>query len=225
MPSRKRKAVPLAPKPPVMRSRKKARQITTLFHKLTRERDIALAQKNFAEVRRLDCKLEEMGGREEYQRASQLSTSFHSTSKWVLGSLVKFGWIHGIAEEVEKQEMGKKHHKIRRRPTRLLEVGAINTELLDCAEQMEELRDQAEGKATAKRKYNLIVRAIDIHSMAERIEEQDFLTLPFASSNLAERYDVIVCSMVLNCVTTPSDRGKMCAKLYHHLRPGGTLQV
>jgi hypothetical protein len=27
--------------------------------------------------------------------------------------------------------------------------------------------------------------------------------------------------MVLNCVTTPQDRGKMLCRLYHHLRPGG----
>ncbi|CAJ1930265.1 unnamed protein product [Cylindrotheca closterium] len=226
MPNRKRKPIPLAPKPAIMRSRKKARQVTTLFHKLTRERDHALAQKNTAEVTRLDRQLEEMGGREEYQRASQLSTSFHSTSKWVIGGLARFGWLHGIpvVETTKKdgdegpQKVGKKGKK-RRRPTRLLEVGAINAELLDAAEQ----KEVADGNAVAKPKYNLSVRAIDIHSMDKRIEEQDFLKIPFASSVTEERYDVIVCSMVLNCVTTPMDRGKMCARLYHHLRPGGRL--
>lgn len=203
-----------------MKSRKKARQITTLFHKLTRERDSALAQNNVAEVKRLERQLEEMGGREEYQRASQLSTSFHSTSKWVLGGLARFGWLHGIPLANEGEQKVGKGQKKRLRPTRLLEVGAINTELLDSAEQMEELHAQGGGNATTKRKYNLSVRAIDIHSMGERIEEQDFLTMPFVSSDLAERYDVIVCSMVLNCVTSPMDRGKMLAKLHHQLRPG-----
>lgn len=229
MPNRKRKPVPLAPKPPVMKSRKKARKVTTLFHKLTRERDEALAKQDATEVKRLDRQLEEMGGREEYQRASQLSTSFHSTSKWVLGGLARYGWLHGIpiVETTEKcgdegeQRVGKKRK--RRRPTRLLEVGAINTELLDAAGQKKASRDQAHGKTTPNRKHTLNVRAIDIHSMEERIEEQDFLTIPFSSSNVEERYDVIVCSMVLNCVTTPMDRGKMCARLYHHLRPGGKL--
>jgi len=221
MPNRKRKPIPLAPKPPVMKSRKKARQVTTKFHKLTRALTLA---KDVAEVKRLNLQLEEMGGREEYQRASQLSTSFHSTSKWVLGGLARFGWLHGIplADKGFQTEAGTKPKK-RRRPTRLLEVGAINTELLDSADQLQESRDQADGKTMTKRKYNLRVRAIDIHSMEERIEEQDFLTLPFTSSNVTERYDVIVCSMVLNCVTNPMDRGKMCAKLYHHLRPGGKL--
>ena len=58
--------------------------------------------------------------------------------------------------------------------------------------------------------------------MEERIEEADFLKLPIDSPNdPSKRYDVIVCSMVLNCVTTPVDRGKMLALLYHQLRPGG----
>lgn len=210
---RKKRPIALAPKPGAMKSRKKARQVTTLFHKLTKERDIALSQNEEAKVQQVDQQLKDMGGREEYQRASQLSTSFHSTSKWILGSLARNGWLYGVSLNSEKKE------KKSRRTTRLLEVGAINTELLDAA--AETVKDTATNKV--KRKYNLHVRAIDIHAMEERIEEHDFLTLPYSSSVVAERYDVVVCSMVLNCVTTPQDRGKMCAKLFHHLRPGGKL--
>jgi hypothetical protein len=178
-----------------------------------------------------------MGGREEYQRASQLSTSFHSTSKWVLGNLASRGWLYGIPTVVgndEKEEgattskmrKSRKKQQRQRRPTRLLEVGAINTELLEAACRTERKRDgsstvEEEEEEEEVPKYRLDVRAIDIHSMEERIEEADFLTLPFTSSDPSERYDVIVCSMVLNCVTTPSDRGKMLARLHHHLRPGG----
>ena len=164
-------------------------------------------------VKKCDKELEEMGGREEYQRASQLSTSFHSTSKWVLGSLSRLGWLHGIPLDLKKKQ---------RRPTRLLEVGAINTELLDAAAERKSVTT-CSGEMEEIPKYRLDVRAIDIHSMEKRIEEADFLTMRFTSSDASQRYDVIVCSMVLNCVTTAEDRGKMLARLYHHLRPGGRL--
>jgi 25S rRNA (adenine2142-N1)-methyltransferase len=95
-----------------------------------------------------------------------------------------------------------------------LEVGAINTELLDAA---------AETTAGGEAKYHLDVRAIDLSAMEERIEEADFLLLPFSSSDVLERYDSIVCSMVINCVPTPADRGKMMCRLFQHLRPGGLL--
>lgn len=214
----RKRPLPLAPKPTVMKSRKKARKITTLFHKLQKERDAALEKKDQKEISKIDKLLEDMGGREEYQRASQLSTSFHSTSKWVLGSLARRGWLYGIPLDCKTDDT-KDKKKRKRRTTRLLEVGAINTELLDASE---EATSSSEG-TNKKKKYNLHVRAIDIHSMEKRIEEIDFLKLPYSSPDLEERYDVIVCSMVLNCVTTPQDRGRMMAKLYHHLRPNGLL--
>ena len=165
-------------------------------------------------MKSIDKQLDEMGGREEYQRASQLSTSFFSTSKWVLGSLSRRGWLHGISLPGESKK--------KRRETRLLEVGAINTELLDAADEKYEWTTPS-GEIQTRSKYRLNVRAIDIHSMEERIEEIDFLELPFTSENPNERYDVIVCSMVLNCVTSSEKRGIMLARLYHHIRPGGLL--
>jgi len=88
-------------------------------------------------------------------------------------------------------------------------VGAINTELLDAARSVD-------------KPCKLSVRAIDLHSMHEGIEEADFLKLA-AVPNPDDRYDVIVCSMVLNCVTTAADRGEMLARLFHFLRPGGLV--
>ena len=217
----RKKAIPLVQHPP-MKSRKKARKVTTLFHKLTRDRDLAMERGDTEQVQKCDQLLEQMGGRIEYQRASQLSTQFHSTSKWVLGQLAKRGWLYGICSRQEPAMDHEERDEKRRprRPTRLLEVGAINTELLDAAM---EKRDMADGKGTAVLKYKLDVRAIDIHAMNERIEEANFLTLPFRHEHVDERYDVIVCSMVLNCVTTPNERGKMLARLFHHLRPSGLL--
>jgi 25S rRNA (adenine2142-N1)-methyltransferase len=216
-----------------------------MFHKLTRERDLALKEGDSKKVKSCEKSLEEMGGRAEYQRASQLSTSFHSTSKWVLGHLANNGWLYGIktspkaakaeSETASRGELtpkdGHGRKRIPRRTTRILEVGAINTELLDAAgmaasalfeRKKGETKSPQSSESSERTKNSIHVRAIDIHSMEERIEEADFLQLPLISpDDPTKRYDVIVCSMVLNCVTTPVDRGKMLAKLYHHLRPGG----
>jgi len=200
-----------------MKSRKRARQVTTQFHTLTHQRAQAVLQKDSLKIQQIDQELHAMGGRNEYQRASQLSTSFHSTSKWVLGHLARLGWLHGIKSQTQQEENStdsSPQSTRRRRRTRILEVGAINTELLDAA---------AETTPTGEAKHCIDVRAIDLHSMEERIEEADFLSLPFTSTSVSERYDAIVCSMVINCVPTPTDRGKMIVKLFQHLRPGGLL--
>jgi 25S rRNA (adenine2142-N1)-methyltransferase len=217
------KPAPLAPPP--LKSRKKARKVTTLFHKYTRERDSAQEQGNASTVERLDRLIQDMGGRQEYQRASQVSTSFHSTSKWVLGVLSRNGWLHGIMPEVDTETdtepnmLAKtKKNKRPRRTTLCLEVGAINTELLDAASCTVPDKE-TESKV---KKYRLHVRAIDIHSMHPGIEEADFLKIPLETSHA---YDCIVCSMVLNCVTTPEQRGNMLTRLYHFLRPGGLAFV
>jgi 25S rRNA (adenine2142-N1)-methyltransferase len=216
----KKPILPLAP-PPHSQSRKKARQVTTLFHKYTRQREHAVS--NGQDTAAIDAAIEEMGGRREYQRASQVSTAFHSTSKWVLGCLAQNGWLHGIVvdeptdsvQSCDQSNNANSRRKRQRRLTRLLEVGAINTELLDAAAATKE-------SSNSEKKYRLHVRAIDLHSMHRFIEEADFLTLP-VNRNLDERYDVIVCSMVLNCVAMPADRGEMMARLYHFLRPGGKV--
>jgi 25S rRNA (adenine2142-N1)-methyltransferase len=220
--NRKRgKSAPLAP-PPMMRSRKKARKVTTLFHKYTRERDTAQEQGKAVDVERLDRLIEEMGGRTEYQRASQVSTSFHSTSKWVLGVLSRNGWLHGIVTETKSESEPKLTNKKRpRRNTLCLEVGAINTELLDAAACT--VPEKETGIKV--KKYRLHVNAVDIHSMHPGIEEADFLTIPIPSQKPEKRYDCIVCSMVLNCVTSPEKRGNMLARLYHFLRPCGLAFV
>lgn len=240
--NKKRKAVPLAPPPAISQSRKRARQVTTLFHKYTRQRDAAT---NVKEVQQIDTLIAQMGGRREYQRASQISTSFHSTSKWVLGCLSRNGWLHGIfvANVDDKEEefstvartgssssdASKKRRRPERRPTRLLEVGAINTELLDAAAATATTVGEVASNSIIeadKKKYRMNVRSIDLHSMNEGIEEADFLQqFPVNSKNVHDRYDVIVCSMVLNCVTTPAARGEMISRLHHFLRPGGLVYL
>ena len=179
-----------------MKSRKRARQVTTLFHKYTREKDLAVRKGADATIlKEWDDKIEAIGGRKTYQEASQLSTSFHSTSKWVLGYLQRKGWLYGIpivgkddpensaavgsdetdpthtntSKKTTKQPTSKK--KRQRRDTRLLEIGAINTELLDASERTVEDVGSSSDKTTTSasqpegstKKYRLQVRAIDLH--------------------------------------------------------------
>jgi 25S rRNA (adenine2142-N1)-methyltransferase len=60
------------------------------------------------------------------------------------------------------------------------------------------------------------VRAIDLRSCHPRIEQADFFDLEPAGD-----FDAVVCSMVINCVTTPEARGDMLLRLLRHARPGG----
>jgi len=76
----------------------------------------------------------------------------------------------------------------------VLEVGAINIQLQQCSW--------------------LRVRAIDLHSQHPNIETCDFFAIPPAAG-----YDVVVCSMVVNCVPDAPRRGEMLVRLRAHLVP------
>ena len=245
--------------------------MTTQFHKFTQERDAAVARARagglspdqielLEEVKKWDAKISEIGGREEYQKASQLNTELFSTSKWVLGILGRWGWLDGLkttpapdtscdgtrsnALKHDSQKK-RKEDKTPRRDVQLLEVGAINTQLLDAAARTRMIsntngtgrssRGGNDGFAAPKseRVYRLDVKAIDIRSTDPRILQMDFFELPVPESDPNNQtistihsdhhpfYDVIVNSMVINCVTTAAKRGKMLTLLYQHLRPGG----
>ena len=88
----------------------------------------------------------------------------------------------------------------------VLEVGAINTQLLLTPD--------------------LRVRAVDLHSSHPSIERSDFFSLPHggpadARTGACTPYDVVVCSMVLNCVPDPNRRFEMLVGLRSQLRVGG----
>ena len=136
-----------------------------------------------------------MGGAEAYQRASALNTALNPTSKWVKRALAA--------------------RKLGHTP-RVLEIGAINTQLLETKE--------------------LLVRAIDLHSSEPRIEQLDFFAIldggdtrdykpdPSGAVNSAPRpklYDAVVCSMVLNCVPDGRRRFEMLVGIRSQLKAGG----
>ena len=164
----------------------------------------------------------------------------------MLGCLAQLGWLYGIADimnNVSKSipdnsfsstSNGDNKSCIRnrteRRDTCLLEIGAINTELLDAAKATVTRAPQGTRKIgnehqqyVVQKKYRLQVRAIDLHSMHDGIEEVDFLSLPVLHSD--GTYDVIVCSMVLNCVPTALKRGAMLLRIVYFLKPGGLVYI
>lgn len=181
-----RKALHVAP--PRIKSRRKARHVTTIFHRLTHELDrleqqkpanVEMRKQRIVEIKQ---QLTELGGRQAYQDASILSTSFHRTSKWVFQLLTRF----------------ELRPKAKQPPLRVLEVGAINTQLLSCPW--------------------LNVRAIDLNSRHIRIEQCDFFGLKPAGE-----FQVVVSSMVLNCVPSADKRGQMLRLYRQHLKKGGLL--
>ena len=132
---KRRKDAPLVP-PPIA-SRRVARRVTSEFHRLAQDAARAPTAAARAAAERV---LEARRGR--YQEASALSTALHSTSRWVLRVLRRRGVLGAAANA---------------RPPALLEVGAVNTQLLE-----------ARG---------LAVRAIDVRSSMQRIERVDFFDL------------------------------------------------
>ena len=283
---RNKRPQPLAPPPQssTLRSRKRARKVTSLFHKYTQERDAAIARARrggchvgdddyfdaedgvvnkshrqialLNEVKKWEDKISEIGGREEYQRASILNTSLFSTTKWVLGILGRWGWLDGLpisrdgewgkcntSDTCDNYQAKKGKKEKARRDVRILEIGAINTQLLDAAvrtrirhaaitnEEVQTDKNSTSCKSKdslqhtsqiTERVYHLDVNAIDIQSTDPRIQQMDFFDLPLPDPNISNQlYDVIINSMVINCVTTPAQRGKMLRLCYKHLRPGG----
>ncbi|CAH0517565.1 unnamed protein product [Peronospora belbahrii] len=189
-PKKTRKALHIVP--PRMKSRRRARQVTTNFHRLTHELDRLKKQNALVDEEQqqqhgdriavIKKQLKDMGGRQAYQDASILSTSFHRTSKWVFQLLTSF-------------EMRPKAKQL---PLRVLEVGAINVQLLSCPW--------------------LDVRAIDLNSRHKCIEQCDFFSL-----TPAREFQVVVSSMVLNCVPGATKRGEMLRLYREHLKEGGLL--
>ena len=186
--SRGRRHRPIVPVAPKVTSRKHARRLTSAFHDITHRLDAATSEAERAVCQR---ELQEMGGVEQYQAASALNTALNPVSRWVQRAL-------------------RKREGARLSNIRVLEIGAVNTQLLDAP--------------------GLIVRAIDLHSLHPRIEQCDFLSLPHGgeldeATGRMLPYDVVVCSMVLNCVPHERRRFDMLVGMRAQLRDGGRAFV
>ena len=174
--------------PSAMKSLKRARHVTSEFHRIQRELDVVAGDSRDgtpsararADRQRLERQLDSIGGRQAYQEASVLTTARHRTCKWVFAVLTKLGM----------------RPRKNQSPLRVLEIGAVNTQLLSVPW--------------------LDVRAIDIKSQHPRIEQVDFFDVPPKGDK-----DVVVCAMVLNCVESAVKRGRMLADARRHLKPAG----
>jgi hypothetical protein len=121
--------------------------------------------------------------RTKYQQASALLTNVHkTTSKFVFRTITKLN-------------LCPKRHEPK---LKTLEVGAVNTQLVDSS--------------------FLSVNAIDLKSRHPLIKEQDFFKLKPEG-----QYDLVVLAMVLNCVPSAKFRGIMLQNCRLHLKQDGLL--
>ena len=97
-----------------VKSQKHGRLVTTKYHKLTAQLDLAKRSSDEAQVTLIEEQLVVLGGVEAYQQASQVSTAHNQTSKWVVLTLRKRGLTKPSSSGIP--------------PMRVLEIGAINTQ-------------------------------------------------------------------------------------------------
>lgn len=177
----KRKA-PLVGLGAVGTSLKAARRVTSEFHRAERALEAARRGGDRGGAAAAREQLDALGGRQAYQEASILTTAKHRTAKFVFAALTRHGLRPGAGEP----------------PLPLLEVGAVNTQLVSVPW--------------------LETRAIDLRSQHPRIEQRDFFDL-----EPRREFGAVVSAMVLNCVPTPTARGEMLQRCRGHLREGGIL--
>ena len=164
-------------------SKRVARQVTSQFHALTH--DLERARTSGASTAKLESELEEMGGRHRYQKASALTTEQNrSTARFTTGCIERLGRRPGRGAA----------------PLAMLEVGAVNTQLLSIPW--------------------LNCRSVDLHSIDPRIEQRDFFEIPPTGA-----LDILVNGMVINCVESAVRRGEMLLRCRAHLRVGGLLVI
>ena len=102
-------------------------------------------------------------------------------------------WVIRSLDQLGVLRRGKGEEKLQ-----VLEVGAINIQFHSCS--------------------FMTVRSIDLNSQHPLIEEIDFFDIPPTAA-----YDVVVASMVINCVPSPQKRAEMLARLNAHLTNNGVL--
>jgi hypothetical protein len=201
--SRKRKLF-LGAKPiggPSLKSRRVARRVTSQYHNIRQQaatiehrHDLSATEKKI-ELKKLKDELKEMGGINRYQEASVISTQHFQTSKWIIQALKRLHRIGSHPRTAESDEEDENSvassdsvpssSSVKKLNT--LEVGAINDQL--CKSPF------------------LNVKAIDINARLPCIEELDFFNLlP------TQQYEVVVCSMVINCVFDPMKRAEMLGR-------------
>jgi 25S rRNA (adenine2142-N1)-methyltransferase len=171
----------------VMKSRRKARFVTSQYHNIRNEisaidnNSLIRPDDKDEKKKLLNERLEAIGGVDKYQQASIISTSHFKTSRWVVSILEQLGCrktqqipaaVKSQAPAIEDKEAGCISKNFASNcKLNVLEVGAINVQLQQCRW--------------------LNVRSIDVNSQHPSIEECDFFDIEPTAS-----FDAVVCSMV-----------------------------
>lgn len=178
-------------------SLKRARSVTSGWHELKRQ-ERAITENSRLSAAEKAAKLGEL-------KAAQAALGGHSAYQ---AASVKTTATFRTSRYVFARlaAAGIRARKGQPKPT-VLEIGAINTQLTGCPW--------------------LACTAMDLRSQHSSILQQDFLVWPPAcdSSTGEGRFDVVVCAMVLNYLTSAIDRARMLARAYMSCKTGGMLVV
>jgi 25S rRNA (adenine2142-N1)-methyltransferase len=217
---------------PSLKSRKKAREVTSRYHSIRNELELINNNKSgkgidnrdtrdtetdgkdtldmitSTKVAALEKELEDIGGTNRYQEASIVSTQHFKTSRWVLSTIESLmgrkptnntdDTNRGATTKTESAERWTEHKPNIADKYHALEIGAINIQLQQCPW--------------------LDTDSIDVNSQHPLIKEINFFDLP-----LTFEYDICISSMVVNCVTKPSQRGEMLLKMRYILKNDNSL--
>eukprot|EP01104_Vermistella_antarctica_P016405 TRINITY_DN5574_c0_g1_i1.p1 TRINITY_DN5574_c0_g1~~TRINITY_DN5574_c0_g1_i1.p1 ORF type:complete len:331 (+),score=80.28 TRINITY_DN5574_c0_g1_i1:376-1368(+) len=231
---KRRKGGPKPIVPPKMKSRRKARVVTGAFHRLTQEKERVISKlsakdgdsanptRTFSLAKNGDRGSQGGGGGKEKKvltkkkgkndaavvdkEKEELRERLASIEKSIdeLGGLEAYQDASILSTSLYRTSrwVFQMLHAHNLRPSKgqaplvTVEIGAINTQLLSSP--------------------FLDVTAIDVMSRHPKIKQLDYFEMPFE-----QLFDVVVCSLVINCVTPASKRGEMLLRVHRHLKPGG----
>ncbi|KAJ9106877.1 hypothetical protein QFC19_003006 [Naganishia cerealis] len=184
------------------RSHKSTQSTISLFHTLLKRK--AQTQKALsnacsstqasalqAQLTVIEKEIAEQGGLDTYQKASTLG---QSSERGGDSSIVLVEWLKELDEATVRDGAAGK------RPIRMLEIGALSP-----------------NNHAAKQLY-VVNTPIDLNSQHPDILAQDFLQRPLPKTD-DERFDIVSCSLVLNFVPEPRDRGQMLHLIHQQLNP------
>ena len=162
-------------------------------HTLRKQLSCALAQGDNFKAESIKYEIEAAGGLRKYQEAS---IQGQSAERGGDTSKVLMQWLSEVKGlEPVRNASGKKF--------RMLEIGALRTD------------------NTCSRNGAFEMKRIDLHSQRSDIEEQDFMELPFPTTEDLDQegFDIVSLSLVVNFVGDPAQRGEMLKRVEGFLRP------
>ena len=186
---------PLAKQTAPSQSSKETRKSIRRFHQLQKAKAQALHNGEDEKASHIQKSIDSHGGLAKYQAASLLG---QSNDRGGDSSKVLVRWIQNyLANDASRKTLDQEGRSSS--PLRLLEVGALSP-----------------INACSQSKLFKMTR-IDLRSLHPSIKRQDFMKRPLPAGE-DDVFDVISLSLVLNCVSDPSQRGDMLRRTCQFLR-------